>query len=114
MEEVYLRVAKRVRELRSNRGMTQDQLAEKANISASFLSYLERGGRMGSLVTYDRLAEGLGIPLAELFTEGQAASRYPDGPVIPVGHLTAAQRKSVYHIVRSIERKPAAGSRRSG
>ncbi|WP_370511421.1 helix-turn-helix domain-containing protein [Paenibacillus amylolyticus] len=45
MSEFSITVGNRIRALRKQRGWTQEQLAEKANLHYSYLSSLERGGR---------------------------------------------------------------------
>ena len=46
---------------------TQEELAEKANISVSFLSMIERAQRMPHVETLATISEVLGVPLSELF-----------------------------------------------
>lgn len=57
----------RVRQIRQLRHLSQQQLAERASVSPSFLSQLERGKSGASVSTAMRLAEGLGIRFADLF-----------------------------------------------
>jgi transcriptional regulator with XRE-family HTH domain len=57
----------RVRYLRRQRDMTQEQLAEAANISVDFLSLVERGINAPSFDTLERLAEALKVELRDLF-----------------------------------------------
>ena len=62
MEDVdmlYIMVGKRVRQLRLRRNLTQEQLAERAGISTSFLGHIERGSRKLSLETFYRLIRAL-------------------------------------------------------
>ncbi len=47
--------------------MTQEQLAEAADISVDFLSLMERGVNAPSFATLERLADALGVPAKELF-----------------------------------------------
>ena len=56
----------RVRELRLERGMTQEGLAEAAELHATFVSNLERGYRVPSLPTVLRVAAGLGVDAGSL------------------------------------------------
>jgi transcriptional regulator with XRE-family HTH domain len=66
-EEEFLRVVgRRIRIHRLVREMTQDQLAEAAGISRSFLSLLEHGARGIDVVRLLRLAAALDVPLTEL------------------------------------------------
>jgi transcriptional regulator with XRE-family HTH domain len=61
------RLGQRIRELRKSLQLTQEQLAERASISVSFLSMIERGDRVPHLQTLAMLAKPLGVSLAEVF-----------------------------------------------
>ncbi len=61
------RLGQRIRELRKSLSLTQEQLAEKAGISVSFLSMIERGDRVPHLETLAMLSKPLGVSLAEIF-----------------------------------------------
>jgi len=64
------RIGQRIRELRTQRPerWTQEELAERAQISVSFLSMIERGERVPHVETLAALANALGVSLGELFT----------------------------------------------
>jgi transcriptional regulator with XRE-family HTH domain len=55
-----------VREMREARGWTQEQLAERANMNASYLGFVERGDNVPTLTIILQIAEGLGVEAAEL------------------------------------------------
>ena len=65
----YLKTSfgRRIRALRKRKGMTQEQLAEAADISVDFLSLMERGVNAPSFATLERLADALGVPEKGLF-----------------------------------------------
>lgn len=58
---------KRVRWLRGQHGLTQEQLAERAGISVDFLSLIERGRSSPSFENLAELADALEMSVAELF-----------------------------------------------
>ncbi|MGB6831180.1 MAG: helix-turn-helix transcriptional regulator, partial [Terracidiphilus sp.] len=62
------RFGQRVRQLRSEHGLTQEQLAERAGISVDFLSLIERGKSSPSFENLDELADALEVSVAELFS----------------------------------------------
>ena len=64
---IYDIVGERIREERKKAGLTIERLAELAQISSSFLAYIETKGRKASLETIHKLAEALRIPVAKLF-----------------------------------------------
>jgi transcriptional regulator with XRE-family HTH domain len=65
--EVSRQLGRRINQLRKLRGLTQEELAERAGISVSFLSMIERAERVPHLTTLAQLADALGITLSEAF-----------------------------------------------
>ncbi len=58
----------RLREIRVQRRMTQEQFAEATDISVDFLSLIERGLNAPSFETLEKIAKRLRLPVADLFT----------------------------------------------
>ena len=59
-----------LRRLRKLKGVSQEQLAFEAELDRSFVGQVERGERNLSLLNIHRLAEALGVPIENLFSEG--------------------------------------------
>ena len=57
----------RLRQVRRNRNLTQEQLAERAKLSVEHISFLERGMSGTTLDTLGNLAEALGVSVKDLF-----------------------------------------------
>ena len=57
----------RLREIRTQRHMTQERFAETLNLSVDFLSLVERGINAPSFETLEKIAKRLNMPVAELF-----------------------------------------------
>ncbi len=72
--DINSRIARRVRHLRKGLEMTLDALAEKCNVSRSMLSLIERGESSATAVVLEKIATGLGVPLATLFDDPRAAA----------------------------------------
>jgi transcriptional regulator with XRE-family HTH domain len=62
-------LGKRIQAGRIERGMTLQALADRSGVSVSMLSSVERGTKAPTIVVLDRIAGGLGVPLARLVTE---------------------------------------------
>jgi len=60
------RVAMRVKEWRDRRGLTQEQLAEKAGISRGYLARLETARQDPKLSTLEKIAKALKVDVAKL------------------------------------------------
>ena len=102
IHSIYSDTGERIKQLRQSQGMTQQDLAEKAGISVSFLSFLESGKRKGSLDSYHKLALSLGLGLDELFKN----LKDKKGPRSPkIADLSIAETKAVYRLIKSLRRK---------
>jgi transcriptional regulator with XRE-family HTH domain len=69
MKDVSQRLGARIRALRTERRLTQEELANRAAISQVYTSFIERGERIASLETLVRLTEILDVSLSELFLD---------------------------------------------
>jgi len=76
----------RIKALRTERGLQQRQLAEKAGLTPSMVSQIESGRLTPSLPTLGKLAGALGVPIGSLFEP------------TPYGRLHVS-RKSEYPVV---------------
>jgi transcriptional regulator with XRE-family HTH domain len=65
-------LGRRVQARRKDRGLTLQELAGAAAVSVSMLSSVEHGQKAATIVVLARIADGLGVPVAELVAE-------PDG-----------------------------------
>jgi transcriptional regulator with XRE-family HTH domain len=59
-------VARAIRELRTERGMTQEALAHGAGITVGHLSKIERGLANPGWSTVEAIAGALGVPMADI------------------------------------------------
>jgi transcriptional regulator with XRE-family HTH domain len=67
-ESKYLAAfGKRLAEVRRAKGFTQESLAEKANVTALTVAYIEQGRQWPRISTLHSLAKSLGVAVAELF-----------------------------------------------
>jgi transcriptional regulator with XRE-family HTH domain len=55
-----------LRQLREERGWSQEQLAERADLNRSYLGEVERGRAVPSIVTVSKLAGALQIRLSSM------------------------------------------------
>jgi len=68
MDDINIRIAHRIRELRLARGYTLDVLAARCQVSRSAISLIERGETSPTAVVLEKLANGLEVPLTKIFT----------------------------------------------
>jgi transcriptional regulator with XRE-family HTH domain len=68
------RVAARIREIRKQRSLTQEALAERIDRSVDAISGLERGLALPSFETLEKLAQALDVPLRDFFDTDERES----------------------------------------
>ncbi len=67
MKAVEKWFGERVRELRQEQGLSQEELAFKSGVHRTYLGGIERGERNPSLKNISAIAQALGVDLPELF-----------------------------------------------
>lgn len=77
MQEKQQRLGARIRSLRQARGLTQEQLAERAGLHPTYVAKIEAGTRLPSLEVLDRLAAALEVP-ASLVVQAIDAAALPE------------------------------------
>ena len=79
-QDLDVRIAARVRELRTGRGLSLDALATRSGVSRSMISLVERGESSPTAVLLEKLASALDVTLASLFDAAPSAGT-PAGPL---------------------------------
>lgn len=64
--ELYQKIGQRIREFRLSQGLSQGELAAKANLSLTQIGNIERGNAKMQVASFCRIAEALGISADEL------------------------------------------------
>jgi len=93
---VVKEVGRKIRQLRLGRvgpKMTQEELSERARISVSFLSMIERGERSPHLETLSKIAAALEVSLADLFSLGDEAANTVEAMYRPL--IEACRRNNL-------------------
>lgn len=65
-EEILIHFGKRVKELRTQNKLTQEQFAQKTGLHKNYIGMVERGERNPSLINIEVIANGLEITISEL------------------------------------------------
>ncbi|ADD67546.1 transcriptional regulator, XRE family [Denitrovibrio acetiphilus DSM 12809] len=72
MDNINLKFGKKLRQLRTERNMTQEELAEKSGIDYKYLQKLEgQSPSSPTLSTLEKLAVGLDITIIQLLSDIQ-------------------------------------------
>src|SRR5829696_7706923 len=80
-------VGREIRRLREEKGWSQAKLAGAADMGVSGISQIETGARNPSAVTLSKIAEALGVGVADLFPKAPAPS-----PELPFNSLEEKRR----------------------
>lgn len=72
MDKINLKIGKRLKEIRSVRKMTLDDVAGITGVSKPMLGQIERGQSIPTITILWKIATGLKLPLSSFLEEGQA------------------------------------------
>jgi len=84
--DINARIAACVRALRGRLGMSLEDLSERCGVSRSMISLIERGESSATAIVLEKLASGLGVPLAALF----------DDPTLPASPISRRNDRTTW------------------
>ena len=61
------KIGKRIRELRKEIGLSQEKFAAKIGMDRTYYASVELGKRNISIINLEKIAQGLGMSLADVF-----------------------------------------------
>jgi transcriptional regulator with XRE-family HTH domain len=97
------RLGGHLRTLRSGRGLTQEELAERSNLSVDAIRRLERGGFSPSLSTLGKLSGGLEISLSTLFSHLEPTRPQPVSQICDyLSHRNRNELDLAWRVVRAL------------
>jgi len=70
------RFGQRLRELRRRKQLSLEALAHEAKLSGKFIQSIETGRQAPTIDTVEKLADGLSVPVGELFVDA------PQSPIV--------------------------------
>lgn len=96
----YYQLGRRIQRIRHERGLTQAELAERADVSPPYISHIERGVKTASLDTLARIAESLGVALDSLLLGQPGSDQHTYGAEIYdlLDECSTVQRQIIYDI----------------
>lgn len=65
---ILVKFGQRVRQLREDKNLSQEQLAEKADLHPTFIGKIERAEINPSIITLEKIARAFNIPLSQLLS----------------------------------------------
>lgn len=67
MDQLALRIGKKLKKLREERGWTLEKFAYENDVSKGYISDIEAGKRLPSLKMLNKIANALDVDIKELF-----------------------------------------------
>lgn len=64
--EINIKIANNIRKLRQKQGLSQEKLAELANVHRTYIGMIERAEKNITLVSLEKIALALGVDVKEL------------------------------------------------
>ncbi len=98
-------LGEKIRYLRKSNSLTQQRLADKADVDYSYLGAIERGEKNPTLETIEKIANGLEIEIYKLFFRvgGEEDSGRTDREINHIVNLCNIKTKQILHtIVKAI------------
>ena len=104
----YKELGKRIRAERRRQELTQEKLAEMADISDSFMGHIERGGRTLSIETLAKLANALNLSI-EYIVCGEfnyQPDMLPAEVLDALNQMSESQRRVFLNIMKTLAAHP--------
>lgn len=67
MSEIAKFIGQRIRNYRTQRGLSQEKLAELSGCHPTYIGQVERGEKNATLESIEKIASALNVPLSQLF-----------------------------------------------
>jgi transcriptional regulator with XRE-family HTH domain len=106
IQKVSSILASRIRTIRYSKGWTQKQLAQKINVTPSYISRIESCQKLPTLPIISNIADTFGIKVYELFVNYFESNRsgYQKKRIINIVRETAPDRIKLYSaLLKAVE-----------
>ena len=99
----FVLIGKRIKEIRKQQKITQDQLAEMSNLTVGYISHVETGRKKASLSSLINISNALGITLDELLTGNQLhnPTDYQTDIDILMSDCSLMEKRMIYELVHA-------------
>ena len=99
----YYKIGQRIRKIRKAHGLSQEELAEKVDISTTHMSHIETGNTKLSLPVLVDIAAALEVRTDELLNDGASATTGTalDEIAAVLAHCTAKEAKVIADVVKA-------------
>lgn len=106
MNKIAVLLGNQIRIVRKNQGLSQEELAFKANINSAHLGQIERALKSPTLDTMDKIATALNVPLTALLTPCDTEDESTDDITNSnihhlINSMTQEQQKAILKLIRA-------------
>lgn len=106
MGTIYEEIGCRIAELRKRRDWTQEQLAEAAKLTTSYVARIEAGKRQARLESLANLSGALGVSVADVLRSAEGYTEAPaSGVVEELGQIAATLPASDVELLIGIAKR---------
>lgn len=102
-DQLHLVFGESLKFWRLKKGLSQEELAQEAGTSTSFMGMLERGERSTTLEKISKIADALSIEVRDLFTSEEVPHTYREAELLLRRILSTADESQVQLFVAFCE-----------
>lgn len=108
MSTIVRDVGRKLRSYRRKMGMTQEELAEKAELHYTYIGQVERGEKNLTLVSMEKILNALDVSFAELFEDIGTQTDPEETDIASQCYMLISDKdkedqEKIYHILCEIE-----------
>ena len=100
MSEISKLIGQRIRNYRTQQGLSQEKLAEMAGCHPTYIGQLERGEKNATLESIEKIASALNISLSQLFEKLGSGETTDSVPLKCYEFLSAKTQAEQEHLFR--------------
>ena len=108
MSQLAKDLGQRIRNYRTNQGLSQEKLAELAGCHLTYIGQIERGEKNATLESINKIAVALNVPLSKLFEKlGGGNGEVSDIPLKCYDLLSMKkerEQENMYNIIIQVEK----------
>ena len=110
MNPIAHTIGQRLRAHRQQKNMTQEELAEKANLHPTYIGQAERGEKNLTLLSLEKLLSALDISFSEFFEHIEVTTPESSSPSYAaqcytlINNRSKREQERIYHILCEIDK----------
>ena len=107
MSDIASALGQRIRNYRTDKGLSQEKLAEIAGCHPTYIGQIERGEKNATVESVEKIASALGVSLSELFEKLGGDEKGDSIPLLCYDVVAAkpkAEQEHIYRILLEIEK----------